>query len=490
VNILTPRDTDSAIDNEDMILQVLKDYYPDLDVGPGTPFYEMVIRPNAFLWTKHTDGMRELLAANTFSDPTNMQQADLDRLMTRYFQTRKVGVTVYGTIRLILNTYQNYTISAGTMFQASNNRVYYTTSDVVLSASELTGSATGGYVLDLAVESQYTGNLYNAKATEAVTPPSSLLSFVTRCYFATDTTDGGVTESNSAFYSRVQNSMSLQNLTTYKGVQSLLRTKFNLSDLVVVGLRDPEMKRDIYELPTATGVVSVHRGGMADFYVRNDPYVLVSGYQAPLGFPYYYNGSSMAIDGDALMEQWNALNITNVNIDMRGSVYETLPLSIKTSMTTLTSSILEIQNFVSDMSNEAIHSDNIIKQEWPLVVTASFTITDSAGDSAVSLAKTAAATYINGLTGSNAPQVDDLITAVKAAGVKKVNLPITLAAYYLKEDAKIEKIGTDLLRSPVTSVLKPLKSDSLSFSLDSSTQISLRTAFFYTNTDLISVTSV
>lgn len=490
MNILTPRDTDSTIDNENMILQVLKDYYPDLDVGPGTPFYEMVIRPNAFLWTKHTDGMRELLAANTFSDPTNMQQADMDRLMTRYFQTRKVGVTVYGTVRLILNTYQGYTISAGTMFQASNNRTYYTTDDLVLSASELVGSAKGGYVVDIGVESQYTGGTYNAKANEAVTPPNSLSTFVTRCYFATDTTDGGITEDNPTFYSRVKNSMSLQNLTTYKGVQSLLRTKFNLTDLVVVGLRDPEMKRDIYELPTATGVVSVHRGGMADFYVRNDPYVLVSGYQAPLGFPYYYNGASMAIDGDSLMEQWNALNITGVNIDMRGSVYETLPLSIQTSMTTLTSSILEIQKFVSDINYEAIHSDNIVKQQWPIVVTASFSISDSSGATAAALAKSAASSYINGLTGSNAPQVDTLIAAVKAAGVKKINLPITLSAYYLKEDAMIEKIGTNFLRSPATSVLKPLSADSLAFSLDSSTQISLRTAFFYTNTDLIDVTVV
>ena len=39
--------TDVSENMETKILQVLADTYPNLDCGPGTPVYEMVVRPIA-----------------------------------------------------------------------------------------------------------------------------------------------------------------------------------------------------------------------------------------------------------------------------------------------------------------------------------------------------------------------------------------------------------------------------------------------------------
>ena len=83
---LVATDTTNRYENEKLILSILKEYYPSLDVGPGTPFYEQVIRPNAFLWSKHSDGLRELFLSNSLAAPGAIAPEDLDRLMTRYFE--------------------------------------------------------------------------------------------------------------------------------------------------------------------------------------------------------------------------------------------------------------------------------------------------------------------------------------------------------------------------------------------------------------------
>ena len=228
-------------------------------MGPGTPFYEQVIRPNAFLWSKHSDGLRELFLSNSLAAPGAIAPEDLDRLMTRYFEERKIGRTVYGVIRIIFNTKKNYSIVANTAFTASGERVYLNTRDIYLNSDQLVGDEATGYVVDLEVYSDGTSNKYNGKANETINPPSELKPYVLKCFFATDTSDGGIQETNMDFYNRAKGGLTLKNLTTYRGVKKLTKDSFNIKDLVVVGVRDPEMRRDLFELPSESGVFTVHR---------------------------------------------------------------------------------------------------------------------------------------------------------------------------------------------------------------------------------------
>ena len=478
------------------ILQTLKDAYPDLDVGPGTPFYEMVVRPMSFLWTQHENGYTELLSANVLENYLKMKPADMDRLVTRYLVERKTGSYVTMTVRIVFDTLRDYYIPASMPLSVgastSSKKTYTTTTDYYFTASELPGSASLGYYVDVTAISDGVGNSYNAYMNDAVTiNDDTIAAYVSKAYVVEDSTDGGVVETNQELYRRVKDNMSLSNLTTYRGVRGMVKNRFNVIDVIPIGLRDAEMRRDLIDVP---GAGIIHRGGMSDTYVRVEPFSIVQGYKAPLGFPYMFNGKSVESDPDGLMAEWNAQNFGDVDIFDRGSVKETIfGLTPQTNMYSLTTDVQPIHDFAVNTENEAIHSDNLVKQMWPIVVTGKIRVSSIAAtggtntSAIVATAKSAFVNYIMGLRGSEYPQIVDVGHALKNAGVSLVHVPMKLECFYISENLDMHKFGLNLERVPATGLLKPVESDSLKFEVDDDTQISIRTCVFYTNTSLINV---
>jgi hypothetical protein len=245
------------------------------------------------------------------------------------------------------------------------------------------------------------------------------------------------------------------------------------------------MRRDLIELP-GTGII--HKGGMSDFYVRAEPYSIVQGYNQPLGFPYAFNGKSIETDPNGLMAEWNAQDFGDVDIFNRGSMNETIAgLSPQTNMFGLTSNIQPMHDFATHTEHEALHSNNLVKQMWPLVVRGKIRVTDRRGSSVKSIVQSAVVKYINELNGSRYPKVVEIGHCVRNAGISIVHLPMELECYYISENLDMQKFGLNGVRVPASSVLKPTEIDGLKFLVDDDTQISIRTCVFYTNANLITV---
>lgn len=471
---------------EEKVLQMIKEAYPDLDAGVGTPFYEMVVRPLAFLWQRHEEGATELLAANVLENYQEMSEEDMDRLMTRFFETRKTGTNVYATIRIIFDTLRDYYVPQGMVIEASDRRLYNTTRDFYFSQLEIPGNADDGYYVDVTVMSQGVGNTFNLAMNEVVTVnDAALITYIRKSYVLQDSSDGGIIESNIEFYNRVRNSITLKNLTNYRSTRGVIMENFNVNEVVPIGLRDPEMRRDLIEVP---GVGIIHRGGMSDLYVRAEPFSIIQGYKSPLGFPYAFNGKSVETDPDGLMLAWNGIEWDDFDIYTRGSVLEALPgLTPATNMFSLTSNIQPVHDFATHTEHEALHSQNLVRQMWPLVVRGTIRISDPRGQEAAVIARDAAVKYIMGLTGAVAPKVSELAHAIRNAGVLIVHLPMELDCYYIAENLDMQRFGLNELRIPSTSVLKPIEEDGLKFVLDDDTQMSIRTCVFYTNGNLITI---
>jgi hypothetical protein len=471
---------------ETEILSILTEAYPDLDVGPGTPFYEMVVRPMAFLWTRQAEGNAELISSNVLENYKTMRSEDLDRLITRFFEERKVGDYVHATVRIVFDTLRDYYIPKGLSITLPDTRTYTTDSDYYFSKLELPGSEELGYYVDVTITSTAKGNAYNAYMNELVTiEDESVAVYVSKAFVLQDSSDGGVIESNTDVYNRVKSSMTLKNLTAYRGVRGILMENFNVKEVVPIGLRDAEMRRDLIELPGA-GVI--HKGGMSDFYVRAEPYSIVQGYNQPLGFPYAFNGKSIETDPNGLMAEWNAQDFGDVDIFNRGSMNETIAgLSPQTNMFGLTSNIQPMHDFATHTEHEALHSNNLIKQMWPLVVRGKIRVTDKRGSSVKSTVQSAFVKYITELNGSRSPKVSEIAHCIRNAGVSIVHLPMELECYYISENLDMQKFGLNGVRVPASSVLKPTEIDGLKFLVDDDTQISIRTCVFYTNANLITV---
>lgn len=477
---------DSQENMESQVLQILSDTYPNLDCGPGTPVYEMVVRPIALLWSRQAEGVDELLDSLDLSNYLTMSEEDLERILSRYFAHRRTGSYVTGVVRVVYGTKIDVYISAGEVCEASNNRSYEVITDHFVSKDELSGDDINGYYIDIAVRSLGTGNTYNAVTNDAVTMTGTTAPSVRRAYFIANTSDGGESESNYVFYNRAQDELALRGLYSYRSVRAMLREKFSsIQEVTPVGIRDSEMIRD---LVTIRGYGTVHIGGKCDIYVRNTTFNVTTGYKAPLGFPMTFNGYSITSNPDKLMQAWNAANLKPADTALRGSLQETIPLLTPASpMTSLTSDITDVDTYVSNSDNELFHTDNIVKQMWPFVVTAKITVTDIDSDEAIAAVKTSIASYINNLRSQEYPQVAEIAHIIRNSGVMTVHLPMELYCWYLTEDLRIERIGLDSYRQPTDSLLRPLEKDSLKFAIEDRSQISLRTCCWYTNEDLIQV---
>lgn len=477
---------DTTVNMETRIFNILSDAYPNLDCGPGTPIYEMLIRPAAMIWTRQAEGAKRLQESVGLQNYVSMDNEDLERLMSRYFLTRRTGNYVTGIVRVILGSKSDVYISAGDVWEASNSRTYEVVSDHFVTKDELPGDDVNGYYIDVSVRSLGTGSFYNAVTNDAVTVTGSVAAFVRRAYFLADTSDGGIVESNYVFYNRGKDELALRGLFAYKTIKAILRDTFdNIQEVVPVGIRDNEMIRDLVNI---RGVGTVHIGGKCDIYIRNNTFNIKSGYVAPLGFPLAFNGKSLINEPEKLMQAWNDANLFPNDTSLRGSVKEEVPLLTPASpMSSLTSSISDVEDFVNNSNNELLHTDNLVKQMWPLVFTASIKVSDIESSTAIAKVKQAISQYVNELRDSDYPQVAEIAHIIRDAGVMMVHLPIDVKCYYLTEDLRMERIGLDLYRQPQDSILRPLESDSLKFIIEDRSQISMRTCCWYTNEDLIKV---
>lgn len=477
---------DTSENMETKILAILSETYPNLDCGPGTPIYEMLVRPAAYLWSRQAIGANALLNSVSFEDYVNMDPEDMDRLMTKFFLERRTGQYVTGVVRVVLGSKVDVFISAGEIWESSNDRTYEVLSDHFVTKDELPGNEIDGYYIDVGVRSVAPGSMYNAAANDAVTVTGSARSSVRRAYFLDATTDGGIPETNYVFYNRAKDELSQRHLFSFKGVKAVLRENFpNIQEVQAIGLKDDEMIRDLVNI---RGYGTVHIGGKADIYVHPATFKVVQGYTAPLGFPMTFNGKSVVDNPEELLAAWNDANLTPNDVGLRGSVREEIPLLTPASpMSTLTSDITAMDEFVVNTQNEALHTDNLVKQMWPLVLTATIKVSDTASSEAITKVKTTIANYVNSLRGEDAPQVAEIAHLIRDAGVLMVHLPLTIKCYYLTEDLRMEQIGLELYRQPTDSLLRPTETDSLKFIIEDRSQISLRTCCWYTNEDLIKV---
>jgi hypothetical protein len=73
---------------ETLIINILKEAYPELDCSPGTPFYELAVRPMSYLWTRHEEGNAELTSGAYLENYATMSEEDWQS--RRIFRRRPV----------------------------------------------------------------------------------------------------------------------------------------------------------------------------------------------------------------------------------------------------------------------------------------------------------------------------------------------------------------------------------------------------------------
>lgn len=255
-----------------MAQQIVKAKYPDLDTREGTAVRDLVIRPNAHLLALINKASRLYFSQSTIKDVTDeTPSAFVDKLMSNWFLSRKVGTKAIINARLYFAKAKSVNILTDVYFSPDNNLKYFASTALAFSSDQLIYDvAANQYYVDVSLVAEQAGKSYNITS-------GSLLYFSNfdpyflhaEINYLESTADD--VETNTKFISRASTAISTRNLINVPSISGVLLDEFPLVDSVFVrGMSDEEMIRDQYMVNVATidHPVWIHMGGCTDVYCR------------------------------------------------------------------------------------------------------------------------------------------------------------------------------------------------------------------------------
>ena len=259
---------------EQLLVQMLQDEFPSMDLGRGRVLRELLIRPAAIFYALNGANMDELRRSmslyNLSLNPALANDDIVDSVLSNLLLTRDVGANASGQIRVIVTSNVSTPVDAGAIFTANDLNFQVTRAfvgvtsinNVVNTGSRLiTARADGNYEFLVDVEAVATGTSYNV---------SEGTRFITTCTIprlvdlvsASDFTGGRATEDNAALAARATSGLSPRTLSGRDHIEALLWDNFTLESLSIIGFGDNEMIRDKHNM------FELSQGGKVDIYAR------------------------------------------------------------------------------------------------------------------------------------------------------------------------------------------------------------------------------
>jgi hypothetical protein len=294
---LTPT-AEQIVEAELLAVQILQAQYPNLDLRLGTGLRDMVVRPSAMLLALVKIGLDFYFSENTIEGVDDTTPTDVvDSILSNWFITRNLGTRAVISARLYFARRKNTAITSDVFFSPDNVSLFYPATSATYASTAMTyDSFSNEYYIDVSLTAQNEGSQYNIGS-------GSLLYFSNfDPYFLHAEINYLVSasvssETNEQFISRTNTAISTRNLINDPSISSNLLATFNyLTQIVSIGMGDPEMVRDQIQavftgqLPQVitqlSSVGTTATAVLADHGYNSGQTVVIAG-----GAPTTYNGS-------------------------------------------------------------------------------------------------------------------------------------------------------------------------------------------------------
>jgi hypothetical protein len=225
--------------------------------------------------------IKEVRIGQSFENVSEMRRAEVGALMANYFLDLEDGTKASGTVRMFFVAPQSVSVTPLVKFSTGNGLNFFPDGAQTITSNSMSFNQDGTlFFFDVTVEAENAGLEYNIDSDDIISVTG--VSGVTRVTNRFDFTTGLDEETKEEGVSRAQDSITIRNLSTARGIRVVLSDAFAFLDtLQVIGFGDDEMQRDVVVGPTAVseipgGVVgeaspdtpagSIHIGGKTDVY--------------------------------------------------------------------------------------------------------------------------------------------------------------------------------------------------------------------------------
>lgn len=257
---------------EALLIGLLRDAYPALDLRRGTALRDLLVRPNSAVHALETRRNDELMRTRSLIDMAAQPSGDdadaANAILANFNTSLRKGYAATGTLKVSVDAASTYRVAAGAVFVASDSQAAYTaitTTVAQVSDGTLRGPDGDGYMyFTLPVSAQVPGQVAAGTAFTAAVPFSGYVSAVSYADF----TPGRADETLSEALSRLPATVASRGLVTRSAISTAFTDptssgyNANASALSIQGMGDPAQQRD------RRNVHGLSLGGRIDVYAR------------------------------------------------------------------------------------------------------------------------------------------------------------------------------------------------------------------------------
>jgi len=264
---------------------LLQEEFEGASFSEGTSLHDLVVRPMATVAAAIEADVKYL--ENRFSvsqvleEETESAAVLLDLLASNFFITRNPGGRASGTVTIKVDNNSGFTVQVGTLFERSTgvSYVYDQEESLLVAPNDLTaevdsdGNPTGNYLAEVFVYAARPGIGAGAPPATFISmnpAPRGLVEVYNEAPFSSESSQ----ESNFQLANRIKSALTHRGFNTRDSISTVIQDNVDTCRRVqVVGSSDPEMRRDILQIGTATPIKSL---GKINVYADTGYYVTLA----------------------------------------------------------------------------------------------------------------------------------------------------------------------------------------------------------------------
>ena len=278
ITTLEDIDQDAFDAAEAVILQLLRENAPELDLRRGTALRDLLVRPAAQFHALNDTRIEDLRSSQSLAvmeaNPADINETIADSILSNLAYERQSGSKSSGATRFEVNEFKEYFIGAGYQVRDANERVYQTTQDWTVRTGEVSNAATevqlvvvssenNEYFFVLPMEALEDGTQYDVQEGEAFTAVSQNIPGVVEIEAYTGFTGGTNEESVTEAIANLENALSHRAFESQTSINAKLRENFSdIYAVSAVGYANAAQLRDKHN------IMGVAAGNKVDIYVR------------------------------------------------------------------------------------------------------------------------------------------------------------------------------------------------------------------------------
>lgn len=233
-----------STDAETFIKARLSEEFPNLGIQDGDAILDLLVRPMQILLEGYRRELQIMSRGQNLSDLGLVTLEQAEDLASNFFVTRREGNLATGVVRIFFSNPTFVSIGPNTEFATTSGLIFKSIGVFHLAPQQMLNQRSGKfYYIDIPIEASEAGDQYNL--------PAGSITIVSGVNGAVRITNqfaisGGVAGENSQqLLTRAGFSLTERSLNTRRGIRAQILEVFkSIRSLEVIGYGDPEMKRD------------------------------------------------------------------------------------------------------------------------------------------------------------------------------------------------------------------------------------------------------